>query len=60
MEKKKKEITTEREKKNRETPGFQLVGGEMGCGIHWKDCPVLSVTERGGGGGGGGGGGLPD
>lgn len=20
----------------------------MGCGIYWKDCPVLSVTEQGG------------
>lgn len=36
----------------------------MGCGIHWEDCPALSVTEQGGGGGGVGGegwvGGLPD
>lgn len=23
-------------KKHGETPGFQLVGGEMGCGIYWN------------------------
>lgn len=34
--------------KHRETAGFQLVGGEMGCGIYRKGCPLLSVTELGG------------
>lgn len=46
MEKEKKGINQDR-KNHRETPGFQLVGGEIGCGIYWKDCPVSpSGVER--------------
>lgn len=45
--KKKEEERNHNKKNHRETPGFQLVGGEIRCGIYWKDCPVLSVTERG-------------
>lgn len=54
----KKEKGNHGRKKHWETPGFQLVGGEIGCGIYWKDCPVLSVTERRRAGGSGGGGGV--
>ncbi len=36
-----------RKKKITETPGFQLVAGEMGCRIYWKDCPELSVSGVG-------------